>query len=164
MQRLRADQLPDDAVLVDIRDELETSAQPLAALVGLPVVHLPLADLEAGAMPDVEADRALVVVCAVGVQSELAGAYLEAGGARRVALLEGGVGALRRQAAAEVTLELRLDVSGAVQALEAKRQLEAVPGVHLAGVAPDGLAVVRGSVTLEGLRAALPNLKIGVDS
>ena len=143
---------------MDIRDELEAVSQPLEQFTHNRVVGVPLAGLEDGVMPDV--DGLLVVVCAVGVQSDLGAAYLQAGGARRVAVLEGGVRALRRHAEGEITLEFRVRVAGAVQALEAQRQLGTVPGVRQAGVAPNGLAVVRGTVKLEQLRAALPNLEI----
>jgi rhodanese-related sulfurtransferase len=95
--RVAANELPDDVVLVDIRDGLDALAAPIDTLAGgRRTVHTPLADLEAGVAPDLEPDAPLVVVCGTGSKSELAGAYLLAAGFNNVMLLDGGIRAWRR--------------------------------------------------------------------
>ncbi len=89
-------EIPSDAVLVDIRDELDAIALPLSSLSGLPVIHVPLGDLETGANLELPFQAPLIVVCGTGQRSELAGAYLLADGASDVYLLMGGVRAWRR--------------------------------------------------------------------
>ena len=96
MHRISPAEIPPNAVLIDVRDELEATALPLSGLLERPVVTAPLAELEEGQVPSLPADVPLVVVCASGVQGELAGAYLLAAGAAQVSVLEGGVRALRR--------------------------------------------------------------------
>jgi rhodanese-related sulfurtransferase len=95
MRRLSLPDLPADAVLVDVRDELETAARPLAAVAaGRQVVLVGFDQLEAGKRPDLPAGRLAVVVCTNGAKGDLAAAYLEALGAPTVAALEGGYRAL----------------------------------------------------------------------
>ena len=90
MQTINSSQIPADAVLIDIRDDLERSAKPLVS--GLVVLAISLSELEDGspALPDCP----LVVVCSTGRQSEYAGALLEALGANHVLILQGGFKAL----------------------------------------------------------------------
>lgn len=95
MKRISHRELPSDAVLVDVRDQLDAIAMPLSSLSALRVILAPFDDLEAGiatALPD---DAPLIVVCASGQRSELAGAYLLADGARDVLILNGGLRAWR---------------------------------------------------------------------
>ena len=96
MKRISPLEIPKNAVLVDVRDELDAIAMPLSSLSGLRVILAPLSDLEDGAGPELPMGAPLVVVCGTGQRSELAGAYLLADGASNVYLLEGGVRAWRR--------------------------------------------------------------------
>lgn len=97
MKRVSPAEVPENAVLLDVRDELEAAGQPLSAIAaGREVVKLPLADLEEGATPTLPGGRPVVVVCGNGSRGEVAGALLEAAGVDRVAALEGGVRAWRR--------------------------------------------------------------------
>ncbi len=92
MQPINPSQIPADAVLIDIRDDLERSAKPLVS--SLLVQAISLFELEEGnpALPDYP----LVVVCSTGRQSEYAGALLEALGASHVLILQGGFRALTK--------------------------------------------------------------------
>ena len=96
MKRISSLEIPNDAVLVDVRDELDAIAMPLSTLSALRVIHAPLSDLEDGVPLELPAGAPLIVVCASGQRSELAGAYLLADGASNVYLLIGGVRAWRR--------------------------------------------------------------------
>lgn len=96
MKRISSLEIPNDAVLVDVRDELDAIAMPLSSLSPLRVIHAPLSDLEDGVALELPAGAPLIVVCGTGQRSELAGAYLLADGASDVYLLIGGVRAWRR--------------------------------------------------------------------
>jgi rhodanese-related sulfurtransferase len=87
MRRILMLDIPLDAVLVDIRDDLERTVVPLSS--SFNVLAVSVSELEDGnpVLPLVP----LVVVCSTGRQSEYAGALLEALGATNVLLLEGGV-------------------------------------------------------------------------
>ena len=161
MQRLQPSQLPANAVLVDVRDELEAMANPLETISGgRAVVNIPLTDLEDGLSVNLPADRPLIVVCGNGSRGELAGAFLEAAGVGRVDVLDGGVRAWKRTLEGEVTLEFQIKLDGMRAALLAQHQLEALPKVRQAGVSADGLAVVRGTITLSEIRESLPELEV----
>jgi rhodanese-related sulfurtransferase len=86
MQPINPFQIPANAVLVDIRDDLERYTKPLIS--SLQVLSISLSELEDG--NPVLPDCPLVVVCATGRQSEYAGALLEVLGAKTVLILEGG--------------------------------------------------------------------------
>jgi rhodanese-related sulfurtransferase len=90
MRQILKSDIPADAVLVDIRDDLERTAVPLFS--SFLVLALPLSELEDGypVLPHLP----LVVVCATGRQSEYAGALLEALGATNVLILKGGIKSL----------------------------------------------------------------------
>ncbi len=90
MQRISPLEIPTDAILVDIRDELERNAKPIVS--SFEVLEISLSELEDGspALPLCP----LVVVCNNGRQSEYGAALLEALGASQVLILEGGVKAL----------------------------------------------------------------------
>lgn len=96
MKRISHLEIPSNAVLIDVRDELDAIAVPLSSLSALRVIHAPLGGLENGAALELPAGAPLIVVCAIGQRSELAGAYLLADGASDVYLLLGGVRAWRR--------------------------------------------------------------------
>ena len=96
MKRISHLEIPKNAVLIDVRDELDSIAMPLSSLSELRVILAPLNDLEDGVSISLPADRPLIVVCGTGQRSELAGAYLMADGASDVRLLEGGVRVWRR--------------------------------------------------------------------
>jgi rhodanese-related sulfurtransferase len=96
MQRLSPADIPEDAILIDVRDELEAAAAPLSKLTDLRVVTVPLSDLEDGAMPELPAGARVVVVCGTGTRGELAGAYLQAAGTENISVLDGGARALKR--------------------------------------------------------------------
>ena len=96
MTRIEPAQIPDDAIVIDVRDELEAAASPLSRFTQNRVLHLPLSELEAGATPQLPEGARVVVVCNSGAQGELAGAYLEAGGAGDVSVLNGGARGWRR--------------------------------------------------------------------
>jgi rhodanese-related sulfurtransferase len=161
MQRLQPNQLPMNAVLVDVRDELEAMANPLEVISGgRAVVNIPLADLEDGVDVNLPADRPVIVVCGNGSRGELAGAFLQAAGAGEVQILDGGVRAWKRALEGEVALEFQIKLDGIRAALVVQAKLEALPGVRQAGVSASGLAVVRGAITLSEIRAALPELEV----
>jgi rhodanese-related sulfurtransferase len=161
MQRLQPNELPANAVLVDVRDELEAMANPLELISGgRAVVNIPLADLEDGVDVSLPVDRPVIVVCGNGSRGELAGAFLRAAGAGDVGVLDGGVRAWQRALEGEVALEFQVRLDGIQQALSLQAKLEAMPGVRQAGVSASGLAVVRGTVSLEQVRAALPELEV----
>ena len=150
-----------NAVLVDVRDELEAMANPLEVISdGRTVVNIPLTDLEDGAQVSLPADRPLIVVCGNGSRGELAGAFLQAAGAGDVQILDGGVRAWRRALEGEVALEFQIRLDGIRAALAWQAKLEALPGVRQVGVGASGLAVVRGAITLSEIRAALPELEV----
>ncbi len=90
MQQINPSQIPIKAVLIDIRDNLEQAAKPLAS--SFRVLAVTLSELEDGnpSLPNCP----LVVVCSTGRQSEYAGGLLEALGATEVLILEGGFKAL----------------------------------------------------------------------
>jgi rhodanese-related sulfurtransferase len=161
MQRLQPNELPANAVLVDVRDELEAMANPLELIsAGRAVVNIPLADLEDGVDVSLPSDRPVIVVCGNGSRGELAGAFLQAAGAGDVHILDGGVRAWRRALEGEVALEFQVKLDGIREALTLQAKLEALPGVRQAGVSASGLAVVRGTITLEQVRVALPELEV----
>jgi rhodanese-related sulfurtransferase len=161
MQRLQPNELPVNAVLVDVRDELEAMANPLELIsAGRAVVNIPLADLEDGVDVSLPSDRPVIVVCGNGSRGELAGAFLQAAGAGDVHILDGGVRAWRRALEGEVALEFQVKLDGIREALTLQAKLEALPGVRQAGVSASGLAVVRGTVSLEQVRVALPELEV----
>jgi rhodanese-related sulfurtransferase len=161
MLRLLPNDLPANAVLVDVRDELEAMAFPLEQIsAGRAVINVPFADLEDGADVNLPADRPVIVVCGNGSRGELAGAYLLAAGAADVSVLDGGLRAWRRSLEGEVVLEFQIKVDGMRAALLAQNQLEALPNVRQAGVSAAGLAVVRGTITLAEIRESLPELEV----
>ena len=82
------------AVVVDTRPWELALRDPLPA-----AAHAPLEQLQSGRMPELSSDADIVVVCAWGRKSELAGLYLEAHGFTRVRHLIGGVEALRANGA-----------------------------------------------------------------
>ena len=96
MKQISHLEIPSDAVLIDIRNELDALAAPLSSLSAYPVIRLPFGDLEDGVTLELPEGAPLVVVCGTGQRSELAGAYLLAGGASEVYLLSGGLRAWRR--------------------------------------------------------------------
>jgi rhodanese-related sulfurtransferase len=98
MDRLSPAEIPENAILVDVRDELEVFASPLSKLRPNAVLTVPLSDLEEGVTPDLPENAPIVVVCASGTTGELAGAYLEAAGVKNVSVLEGGARGLKREA------------------------------------------------------------------
>jgi rhodanese-related sulfurtransferase len=162
MQRLQANELPPNAVLVDVRDELEAMANPLETISGgRAVVNIPLADLEDGADVHLPSDRPVIVVCGNGSRGELAGAFLQAAGVNDVNILDGGVRAWKRLLEGEVALEFQIaNLDGIRAALELQAKLEALPKVRQAGISASGLAVVRGTITLSEIRQALPELEV----
>jgi rhodanese-related sulfurtransferase len=92
MQRVTWGNLPANATLIDIRDDLERTLKPLEALGHAPLeaLHISLAELEDG-NPELP-QSPLVVVCTNGRRSEYAAALLEALGVGQVYVLEGGIG------------------------------------------------------------------------
>ena len=88
MRRITALEIPSNAIVIDIRDDLERAVKPLL----LESVAICLAELEDGnpSLPNAP----LVVVCSTGRQSEYAGALLETLGATDVLLLEFGAQSL----------------------------------------------------------------------
>lgn len=153
-------EIPENAVLIDVRDELEASAAPLEALAGKRlVIRASLTDLEDGITPEISNNAQVIVVCGNGTKGELAGAYLQASGASNVAVLEGGFRALKRESEGEHVLEFRVKgITNIRDALQLQTKLELSPGVRMAGVSSDGLTVVRGVMTLETLKLQLETL------
>lgn len=83
------------AVLIDVREDVELRRNPPLAR----AVHLPRGQIEY-AVGDAVADKdtAVVVICALGMRSVLAATTLQAMGYRDVAVLRGGLRALRKAA------------------------------------------------------------------
>lgn len=77
------------AVILDTRPWELVAARPIPG-----AFHLPLERIQGGAIPDVPLDATLLVVCAWGRKSPLAGLYLEARGFTDVLHLRGGMEAL----------------------------------------------------------------------
>jgi rhodanese-related sulfurtransferase len=157
VNRFTPTQIPENAVLIDVRDELEALASPLEALAGhRNVIRVPLTDLEDGVMPEIPSGAQVVVVCGNGSRGELAGAYLQASGASNINVLEGGFRAWKREFEGEQTLEFRVpEINNIRDALALQGKLELLPGVRMAGIGSDGLTVVRGIVTFEQLKLQL---------
>jgi rhodanese-related sulfurtransferase len=160
VNRFTPSQIPENAVLIDVRDELEALASPLETLAGQRnVIRAPLTDLEDGVTPEIPRNAPVIVVCGNGSKGELAGAYLQASGASNIAVLDGGFRAWKREFEGEHALEFRVkEISNIRDALQLQTKLELLPGVRMAGVSSDGLTVVRGVTTLEKLRLQLVNL------
>lgn len=160
MNRFTPTQIPENAVLIDVRDELEAMASPLETLAGnRHVIRAPLTDLEDGITPEIPGNAQVIVVCGNGTRGELAGAYLQASGTNNIAVLEGGFRAWKRSAEGERALEFRVpEINNIRDALQLQTKLELLPGIRMAGVSSDGLTMVRGVMTLESLRSQLVNL------
>jgi rhodanese-related sulfurtransferase len=158
-------QIPQNVILIDVRDELEAFATPLEGLAGnRSVIRVPFSDLEDGIIPEIPKDVPVIVVCANGTRSELAGAYLQASGTSNIAVLEGGFRALKREAEGEHVLEFRIkEINNIQAALQLQTKLELLPGVRMAGVSSDGLTVVRGVLTLEILLQQLSQLGFSLE-
>jgi rhodanese-related sulfurtransferase len=157
-------QIPDNAVLIDVRDELEAMATPLETLAGNHnVIRAPLTDLEDGITPEIPSDAQIVVVCGNGTRGELAGAYLKASGAKNISVLEGGFRAWKRESEGEQALEFRIEeINNIRDALALQSKLELLPGVRMAGISSDGLTVVRGVKTLDQLTLHLGALGFSI--
>jgi rhodanese-related sulfurtransferase len=157
VNRFTPAQIPENAVLIDVRDELEAMASPLETLAGQRnVIRAPLSDLEDGLTPEIPSDVQVIVVCGNGSKGELAGAYLQASGVRDINVLEGGFRAWRREFEGEQTLEFRvLEIDNIRDALNLQSKLELLPGVRMAGVGSDGLIVARGVTSFEQLKLQL---------
>lgn len=93
MKSLSADEfrraVDEGATVVDTRTPAAAAAAPVAG-----AIHLTLEEVQAGRLPDLDPDDAIVLICARGQISELVGLYLEAAGYRNVANLRGGTAAL----------------------------------------------------------------------
>ena len=157
MNRFTPAQIPENAILIDVRDELEAMASPLEALAGQRnVIRAPLSDLEDGVTPEIPSGAQVVVVCGNGSRGELAGAYLQAAGTSNINVLEGGFRAWKREFEGEQTFEFHVsEISTIRDALALQSKLELLPGVRMAGIGSDGLTVVRGIVTFEQLKLQL---------
>jgi rhodanese-related sulfurtransferase len=166
VNRFTPAQIPENAVLIDVRDELEAMASPLETLAGQRnVIRAPLTDLEDGVTPEIPSDAQVVVVCGNGSKGELAGAYLQAAGASNINILEGGFRAWKREFEGEHTLEFCVsEINNIRDALQLQSKLELLPGVRMAGVASDGLTVVRGIVTLEHIKLQLNLLGFSLET
>ena len=81
---VRVEDVPDDAVLLDVREPEEWTAGHAPA-----ARHIPLAELPAR-LAEVPADQEVVVTCRAGGRSARAVAYLNASGHRAVNL-DGGM-------------------------------------------------------------------------
>jgi rhodanese-related sulfurtransferase len=112
VKHLSPSEIPENAILIDVRDELEAAAAPLSGLSRNRVVTVPLADLEDGVQPELPEGAQVIVVCGNGNRAELAGAYLEAGGVEAVSVLEGGARAWRRDSAAVGTSQQDTEMRG----------------------------------------------------
>ncbi len=166
MNRFTPAQIPENAILIDVRDELEAMASPLEVLAGQrSVIRAPLSDLEDGVTPEIPKDAQVIVICGNGSKGELAGAYLQAAGANNINVLEGGFRAWKREFEGENTLEFRiLEINNIRDALALQSKLELLPGVRMAGVGSDGLTVLRGVTTLEQLKLQLNLLGFSLEA
>ena len=164
MKHIDPTQIPADAVLVDIRDDLEAAASPLEEIAGgRPVVRISLEALEDGETPALPAGANLVVICGNGSRGELGAAHLEHEGAQ-VNVLDGGYRGWKRALDGETVLEARITgVTDIRQALQVQALLETVPGVRAAGITGHGEAIVRGQIDLLAVRGALENAGYGLE-
>ncbi len=95
-RNISPDALAPNTLLLDIRDELEATGQPLERIVeGHKVVHMAFEDLETGKLPTLPPDAQVIIVCGNGSLGELAQAFLESAGIE-ADVLEGGAQALKR--------------------------------------------------------------------
>jgi rhodanese-related sulfurtransferase len=165
VNRFTPAQIPENAILIDVRDELEAMASPLEAIAGQRnVIRAPLTDLEDGVIPEIPSDAPVIVVCGNGSKGELAGAYLQAAGKSNINVLEGGFRAWKREFEGENTLEFRVfEIDNIRDALALQGKLELLPGVRMAGVGSDGLTVVRGITTFEQLTLQLKLLGFSLE-
>lgn len=168
MKRINPADIPADAVLVDIRDELEAAASPLEEIAGgRAVVRVPLEALEDGETPALPEGANVVVICGNGSRGELGAAHLEAearivGG--RIHVLDGGYRGWKRALDGENVLEARITgVTDIRKALQVQALLEAVPGVRTAGITAEGEAIVRGQLDLGAMRGALERAGYGLE-
>lgn len=86
-----ADAVSAGAVVIDTRPWELVARDPIPD-----ALHVPLDRVRDGELPELSRDAEVIVVCAWGRKSELAGLYLEAHGFTRVRNLAGGAAALRR--------------------------------------------------------------------
>jgi rhodanese-related sulfurtransferase len=75
--------LPDDLVILDVREPAEWEAGHIEKAIHLPLMQLP------GRVAEIPADRPLLVVCRVGARSAQATAFLQAQGLDAVNLSGG---------------------------------------------------------------------------
>jgi rhodanese-related sulfurtransferase len=80
-----ADDVPDDAYLLDVREDDEWEAGHAAQAHHLPMMQIP------ARLDEVPSDRDVVVVCRVGSRSAQVVAYLQAAGRANVRNLDGGM-------------------------------------------------------------------------
>jgi rhodanese-related sulfurtransferase len=82
---VRADQVPDDAFLLDVREPDEWVAGHPPGAHHVPMMEVP------GRLAEVPTDREVVVVCRVGARSAQVVAYLLGNGWQNVRNLDGGL-------------------------------------------------------------------------
>ena len=90
MPSASVEQVPDDAFLLDVREDEEWTAGHIPGAVHVPMMEIPA---RADEVPD---DRDVVVVCRVGSRSAQVVAYLRQNGWDRVINLDGGMAAWDR--------------------------------------------------------------------
>jgi rhodanese-related sulfurtransferase len=164
MNHINSAEIPKDAILVDIRDDLEAAASPLETIAGgRPVVRVSLESLEDGETPELPKGANVVVICGNGSRGELGAAHLEATGAK-INILDGGYRGWKRTLDGETVLEARImGVTDIRKALQVQALLETVPGVRTAGITGDGEAIVRGQIDLVAVRGALEGAGYGLE-
>jgi rhodanese-related sulfurtransferase len=79
------DDVPPDALLLDVREEAEWVAGHISGALHIPMMAIP------GRAADLPIDRDVVVACRVGQRSAQVVAYLRQNGWERVANLDGGM-------------------------------------------------------------------------
>lgn len=87
MPSASVEQVPDDAFLLDVREDDEWSAGHIPGAVHVPMMEVP------GRRDEVPTDRDVIVVCRVGSRSGQVVAYLRHNGWDRVINLDGGMAA-----------------------------------------------------------------------
>lgn len=122
------DTIPDNAIIIDVRTDLEHKACCLAKR----HEHWPLDRLERDRIPDISRDVPVYVLCRTGARAQKGAAYLRQAGFHDVRVIEGGLEACR-------TAGLAMIENNSIWSLE--RQVRIAAGLLVAGGTLAGLLI-----------------------